>query len=343
MCIAIYKPQGKRIDWDSLREAERINDDGWGFAARTSRGHLIVRRGIDHFAGFQRAFEQFIDHQCIIHFRIRTAGDIKKPNCHPFMVSDSLAVIHNGMVPIACNVKRALSDTWHFNELVLREFYKSNRSFWRRAAYKFVIEQMSGGSKFVFLRGDGAYAIYNESLGHWLDGVWYSNRSYECRRVGYYTQPQSRPSYGPRWERRQDGSGRFDLIEQYWDSDSRQSHHPDVAKITDQRQSEIAFDDKDEQPTLYESLPEEPTESESSKRMAQDNYERQCSETRAASTAEASDEKQPADEEEEAGKLWDLLVGEGLSPELVTELHDVFGLEGLMAIAELIPDGLEGN
>ena len=50
----------------------------------------------------------------------------------------------------------------------------------------------------AFLTNDGDYLIANEELGQWIDGVWYSNDSFEsCRWVnsynyGYAYQPYNR-------------------------------------------------------------------------------------------------------------------------------------------------------
>lgn len=197
MCIAIYKPKGKSIPWADLRNAFENNDDGWGFCARTPQSTLVVKRGVGSFQQFAAAFDEYANSQCLIHFRIKTHGEVDKLNCHPFRVSPGLAVIHNGILPIAQNVDEKRSDTWHFVELVLKRCYQHRRDFWLRSEYQWMIEQaMGSSSKLAFLRADGEYAIFNEELGHWSDGVWYSNHSYRYTPTKYLLG--SRVSYDTR-------------------------------------------------------------------------------------------------------------------------------------------------
>jgi glutamine amidotransferase len=328
MCIAIYKPAGVTIPWESFKTSEANNDDGWGFAARTADNRLVVRRGVDHFHGFQAAFEPFAEHQCIIHFRMRTHGEVKKNNCHPFMVSNGLAVIHNGVVQIACNVNKAKSDTWHFNELVLREFYANNKSFWRKPSYRFCIEQMSGGSKFVFLRADGAHSIYNQDAGHWKNGAWFSNYSYATasygRSVGYYSSAWSKGRYDD------------DRYERWWDE--RKPFQKPLALIGGP------------EPTLDIEI--SATDSEISDEAALLEYERQIEEAHLASRGQAEptaeedagedtelevQELTPAQEQEAAANIAARLFDEGMSAEALGEIDELFGVDGLEALADLLP------
>ena len=49
---------------------------------------------------------------------------LMKLNCHPFLFNDNkLALIHNGILPIKCNID-GLSDTVHFVKLVLEPMVK---------------------------------------------------------------------------------------------------------------------------------------------------------------------------------------------------------------------------
>jgi hypothetical protein len=195
MCLAIYKPKGKLVAGHEMRNAMRTNDDGWGFAARTPSGELVVRRGVGEYDSFRNALDPYMEDQVIIHFRMATHGSVKKGNCHPFMISPGLAVIHNGVIPIDLNVDKDKSDTWHFVELVLKKFYSLRRDFWVRPEFKYVIEQAVSGSKLVFLRDDGTYGIFNEGHGKWIDGIWYSNTSHQWRYVAPARQYSKKDTY----------------------------------------------------------------------------------------------------------------------------------------------------
>jgi hypothetical protein len=195
MCIAIYKPEGIRISEDHLWNCYESNDDGWGFAARMPNGTLEVRKGTTLFRHFLDAYAPYQDMQSLIHFRIKTHGDIDKRNCHPFRVSSGLAVIHNGIIPIQSNVDEKRSDTWHFVELVLKRMHQHRRDFWLRPEYQWALEQAIGYSKLAFLRADGKYAIYGEAKGDWDHGVWWSNTSYKYSKYVAYSRTPIRSAY----------------------------------------------------------------------------------------------------------------------------------------------------
>lgn len=182
MCLAIYKPADTAPDWNAYENGHDANNDSWGFAAVVN-GKIVTNCGLGKFEEFREAFEPYADKQAIIHFRWATHGNKDEANCHPFMVADNLAMIHNGVIHIQCSVNQSMSDTWHFNELVLKPMHDRDPDFYTRSDVIFTQELAHAGSKFVFLRADGDFGIWNASDGEWeKDGHWYSNDSYEgCR------------------------------------------------------------------------------------------------------------------------------------------------------------------
>jgi glutamine amidotransferase len=182
MCLAIYKPAETPVDWKSYENGFDSNDHSWGFAA-VQDGKLVVKHGVGKFDEFRHALEPYAQCQAVIHFRWATHGSRTVANCHPFLVSRDLAVIHNGIISIKCNVHSDRSDTWHFNELVLKPMHKHDPDFFTRPEMIYTQEQAHRGNKLCFLRADGEYAIWNEEDGHWTnDGHWYSNTDYESSR-----------------------------------------------------------------------------------------------------------------------------------------------------------------
>jgi predicted glutamine amidotransferase len=179
MCLAIYKPADTAPDWNAYENGHYTNDDSWGFAVVVN-GDIITRCGLGKFEEFREAFEPYADRQAIIHFRWATHGSTTEANCHPFMVAADLAMIHNGVIRIKCNLHNDRSDTWHFNELVLKPMHQRDPEFFMRSDVIFSQELAHASSKFCFLRADGTYEIWNAADGVWgKDGHWYSNDSYE--------------------------------------------------------------------------------------------------------------------------------------------------------------------
>lgn len=199
MCLAIYKPAGVVLDNEDFRNGFRSNSDGAGFAV-ARKGEIIVQKGFFVFEEFLSAYEPFKEEQCLIHFRIGTAGGKTVENCHPFGVSEETALIHNGILSIQRNLDLAMSDTWHWNEHLLKEMAIRDRGFFLRPEIQFLGEAaMGSGNKFCFLRGDGEYSIWNEDSGHWAGKAWWSNNSYKPwsyssvsdSKIGYYTKSLS--------------------------------------------------------------------------------------------------------------------------------------------------------
>lgn len=193
MCLAIYKPAATRPDWIAYANGYSSNPHSWGFAALHD-GHLVVMHGLGSFDEFRLAFEPYSDCQALIHYRWATHGNTDLLNCHPFMVSHDLAMIHNGIVSIERNVNKDMSDTWHFNELVLKPMLDRDRDFFLRGDVIYSQQMAHRGNKFCFLRADGEYGIWNEADGEWADdGHWYSNDGYlkSYRYIGYTTKSQT--------------------------------------------------------------------------------------------------------------------------------------------------------
>jgi glutamine amidotransferase len=191
MCLAIYKPADTAPDWTAYKNGFEDNPDGWGFAV-VDNGELLDATGIGNFEEFRTNFEPFAHKQAIIHFRWATHGSKTVDNCHPFVHGD-LAMIHNGIVNICTKSDESRSDTYHFMDKVIIPMYERDRDFFLQSDVKYTMELAHSGSKFVLLRADGQYAIWNEDDGvKEKDGHWYSNTGYLTSR--YYGSYWSRGS-----------------------------------------------------------------------------------------------------------------------------------------------------
>lgn len=184
MCIAILKTKNGIITDEALRNSFEANPDGAGIAY-TVKGEVIIEKGIfkvNKFISKVRKAEKVCDGNMLIHCRIGTSGGINKLNCHPFLVHDDLAMIHNGVLDIQVPMNSKINDT----QIYINEYLKgfTTDDLIRNKNLQKLIEYSIGRNKFVFLSSKNEYAIINESAGHWVDGVWYSNTSYQT--VQYY-------------------------------------------------------------------------------------------------------------------------------------------------------------
>lgn len=180
MCIIACSPEGKTIPKENLEQCFRSNSDGAGYMY-SENGKLIVKKG---FFTFDEFYDSYLPHEqkkIVLHFRIKTHGERNEENCHPFLVDESLAFVHNGVIKIEEDHKQ-YSDTWHFNEKIVKPMYRDNRGFLKRIYNQELIKSFIGYSKLVFMDGKGRSMIINPDKGEWHDGVWYSNGSYKVHK-----------------------------------------------------------------------------------------------------------------------------------------------------------------
>lgn len=185
MCIAIYKPAGVTLSKELLKTCFENNDDGCGFAyineSHTGIRKIFIKKTLDFeifWRQYLRATKVNHDSPFLIHFRIKTHGPVDRDNCHPFMVDDEVAFIHNGIISGVGSDKKK-SDTRLFNEKVLQKLpvgWENNE------AIKVLVEDFILRSKLVTLDIDGNVQIFNEDLGGWSEGCWFSNDSWKPRK-----------------------------------------------------------------------------------------------------------------------------------------------------------------
>lgn len=185
MCLLCYYPPQAETNLSGLENSCLNNPDGFGWSALNSESGILstfhsmnADETISKFAKFR---EQNPDTHALFHARFATAGTVTVDNCHPYQIGGGLNAVlgHNGHlsgVQIPKGDKR--SDTRVFAEDLLPQRV-SALDIPKRLRK---LEKWASGSKFVILNADQrlkeSVYIVNEGLGHWSDGVWYSNSDY---------------------------------------------------------------------------------------------------------------------------------------------------------------------
>lgn len=177
MCIAILNTkQAGTLSNTTIYNSWENNDMGAGLLWN-KKGKLHEFKTYD--------YDEFLDkyikirkdkavENIVLHFRIATSGVEGKHNLHPFMTNNDLGFVHNGVISGLGN--KEFSDTFEFNEM-LKKF---NHDFVNCDMTKKFIEEYISYSKLIFLDSDGVFNIFNEHLGSWAEGNWYSNDSYKA-------------------------------------------------------------------------------------------------------------------------------------------------------------------
>ncbi|MDE1866969.1 MAG: class II glutamine amidotransferase, partial [Thaumarchaeota archaeon] len=200
MCIAIYKPADKNLSKELLETCWDANPDGAGFMY-THNGNLRIKKGFMTFEKFFASFNNLQHKTAILHFRIKTHGKANEENTHPFFIADDMAFVHNGIInKVSTSSNHDMSDTWHFNEQILKSLYKLSPAFVDNEAVQELIKEYIGYSKLVFMDNKDNVWIMNEQKGEWDDGIWYSNGSYKPK---VYSPPvvYGSGSYKPRYNK----------------------------------------------------------------------------------------------------------------------------------------------
>lgn len=185
MCLLCYYPPQVETNLDGLENSCLNNPDGFGWSALDADTGILstfhsmnADETISKFAKFR---EQNPETHALFHARYATAGSISVDNCHPYQIGGGVNAVlgHNGHLSVSIPKGDQRSDTRVFAEDLLPERIGSldNKKRFRK------LEKWAGGSKFVILNADPRLKkpvyLVNADLGHWFDGVWYSNSDYK--------------------------------------------------------------------------------------------------------------------------------------------------------------------
>lgn len=180
MCIAILNRKGT-LSSKIFKNCWTSNPDGAGLTYYDGSKAVIIKEMKSYKVLHKKYLEirsEFPLIDIAIHFRISTHGKINETNCHPFRINKHSAFIHNGMIN---NLERnsEVSDTYIFNEVIMKQL-PSN--FGKNGAITELISNFIGYSKLVIIDRENSFII-NEHLGHWNQENWFSNKSYEDKKI----------------------------------------------------------------------------------------------------------------------------------------------------------------
>lgn len=190
MCLLTVFSNEAELNDERMLEAAHNNPDGFGWAILLD-GHIARFRSMDFteaWTEFRSVWEAHTDCWGIFHHRFSTGGGETVQNCHPFTWAhdERIAIAHNGVLPIKPGRRKSDTRIWTEENLKSVEPSRIDDDEWWAKTEKWL-----GTSKAAFLSAhpDTEYGIYimNEHLGHWDDGVWWSNRSYEAWRPSRYS------------------------------------------------------------------------------------------------------------------------------------------------------------
>ena len=175
MCIAIANTQNSPLSDEELTNCWENNPDGAGILYKED-GKLKIYKQLTSLDAFKSEYNRVIKlSNCLVHFRVKSAGAITEDNIHPFMVHDNLGFIHNGTIT-KLKYDDVLSDTQLFNNNILKHL---DKDFINNYDIVEMIEDYVGYSKMVFMDETEVFTIINERKGDWEGSNWFSNNSHK--------------------------------------------------------------------------------------------------------------------------------------------------------------------
>lgn len=177
MCLLIHQPSTTVFSDAFLADVYQANSDGLGIMYAHG-GVLVVRKSLPaSSADFIRFYREHAEgRECVVHARMKTHGDIDLDNCHPYAVSDRVALAHNGILSTGNSWDRSKSDTWHFVRNVVGPALEAREDLLRDPSWlSFVGDLIGSNNKFGLMSADGVVAIVNRASGVEYEGAWLSN------------------------------------------------------------------------------------------------------------------------------------------------------------------------
>jgi hypothetical protein len=164
MCLIIHRKKDTPvIDKAFFEDVHSSNKDGWGIMWRkfNSSGvctEVKTKKGLE-FKDFWKLYRtlESSDIEMLVHFRMRTDGDVNLDMCHPFKIIDGVYMMHNGIIDYPYQEPDLTkSDTWCFIDQVLIDQIKLEPKIIRTEGFMFGMETICGsGSTLAFMDKDG--------------------------------------------------------------------------------------------------------------------------------------------------------------------------------------------
>jgi hypothetical protein len=183
MCLITLNTAETRFTKAWLTDFFNHNSDGLG-VMYAENGELIVEKFVPK--NVKQALKFYATHiegkDAIVHWRMRTHGDIDTANSHPYEVLNKkdhgidLWMMHNGILHDVNDDQQEMSDTWHFIRDTIRPILSEYPALLHHQAFIELLEERIGESnKLAFMDNLGNRTIVNEHAFVEFNGAKLSN------------------------------------------------------------------------------------------------------------------------------------------------------------------------
>lgn len=197
MCILIKHSPETNFNKDDIEDFYSFNPDGMGVMYGDGN-KLHVTKSLGSVEEIWNIYNDIcIGRECVIHFRMKTHGNIDLINCHPYHVTDKIWLAHNGILSASNPIRKEMSDTWHLIEYVIKPIAESNIGLLFDTCFQTYIGSLIGSTnKLCYAHADGRIAIINESSGVSYKNAWLSNTyAWSANKAGFGNASYFRGNY----------------------------------------------------------------------------------------------------------------------------------------------------
>lgn len=206
MCIAIYKPAGKKMPAKSnFKNCFSNNGDGAGYMY-SYNGKVYIEKGLMTLSDFKKSLKNTFKSlkikdngeslHMVFHFRISTQGGVQPELTHPFPLSNDyddmkklsnvcdIGIAHNGIIDFASSYSvKDHNDTMEFIKEIAYPQIGGNTMYFKNQDTMSLFKYLLKNNKIVILNGDG----HAELIGDWVEdnGVFYSNTTYKQEKTSF--------------------------------------------------------------------------------------------------------------------------------------------------------------
>jgi hypothetical protein len=167
MCLIVISKKEQVIPKAVFQDICTHNADGFGMMyLEGGRVQVEKHASSSNYKHLHRIYMRVRDKNPIMHFRMRTHGDVNKEMSHPYDCGYGVWMMHNGVMHNSQGDDKTKSDTWYFVKDVIAPLFKEVRNpgkFIQSVAFYNIMIDCAAGQRLVFL-GPQGYAIMNDSL-----------------------------------------------------------------------------------------------------------------------------------------------------------------------------------
>lgn len=150
------------------------NRDGMGMMY-AGNGKVVTHKRLLRNTNDARQFLKMLpddERMVAVHARMQTHGKINLENCHPYKVSDTAWLMHNGVLHTGNAADKNRSDTYHFIADYLQDM---SDDVLHETRFLRMMGDFIEDNRFAIVTADGRLSIVNEDQGIHHEGVWFSN------------------------------------------------------------------------------------------------------------------------------------------------------------------------